>query len=183
MTNRAFTFTGGTTGSYRVVRASAVVGEALPSVARIAVTSGILPATGERAAWFLRGVMSNERYVSRVDKERLASYAPTFGHAEATCAALIPIRKNDAWWALTQDERLAIFAERHVALGERIYPSLARRLHHCRDLGSDEPFDFLTWFEYAPSDEAAFDDLLAALRDTTEWQYVEREVDVRLVRD
>jgi hypothetical protein len=26
---------------------------------------------------------------------------------------------------------------------------VARRLHHCRDLGESEPFDFLTWFEYS----------------------------------
>ncbi len=30
--------------------------------------------------------------------------------------------------------------------------AVARRLYHCRDLG--EPFDFLTWFEYAPQDES-----------------------------
>lgn len=183
MTTRAFTFAGGTTGTYRVVSARAIAGEGLASAPRVSVTAGLVPVTSERASWFLRGVTSNERYVSRVDKERLASYAPTFGRPEATCAALIPIRKSDAWWALTQDERLAIFAEQHVARAERIYPSLARRLHHCRDLGTEEPFDFLTWFEYAPSEERIFDELLAALRGTREWTYVEREVDIRLVRD
>ena len=45
-----------------------------------------------------------------------------------------------------------------------------------------EPFDFLTWFEFAPADEPAFDRLLARLRATREWDFVEREVDVRLVR-
>ena len=32
---------------------------------------------------------------------------------------LIPIRKNEAWWALAQDERRAIFEERshHIAIG------------------------------------------------------------------
>ena len=59
---------------------------------------------------------------------------------------------------------------------------MARRLHHCRDLGVSEPFDFLTLFDYAEADAAAFDDLLAALRATEEWQYVEREVDIRLLR-
>jgi hypothetical protein len=62
----------------------------------------------------------------------------------------------------------------------RYLPAIARRLHHSRDLG--EPFDFLTWFEFAPQDEPAFDDLLAALRATEEWNYVEREVDIRLER-
>jgi len=45
-----------------------------------------------------------------------------------------------------------------------------------------EPFDFLTWFEFTPEHEAAFDALLARLRASEEWDYVEREVDVRLVR-
>ena len=57
---------------------------------------------------------------------------------------------------------------------------MARRLHHCRELG--EPFDFLTWFEYAPADAAAFDDLVRRLRASEEWHYVEREVDIRLTR-
>ena len=60
---------------------------------------------------------------------------------------------------------------------------MARRLHHCRDLSENEPFDFLTWFEYAPAQEAAFDNLLTRLRAIEEWKYVEREVDVRLVRE
>jgi len=57
---------------------------------------------------------------------------------------------------------------------------VARRLYHSHDLG--EPFDFLTWFEYAPEDARAFEDLVARLRQTEEWSYVEREVDIRLSR-
>jgi hypothetical protein len=57
-------------------------------------------------------------------------------------------------------------------------PAIARRLLHCRELG--EPFDFLTWFEYAPEHAQAFEDMVARLRDTLEWRYVDREVDIRL---
>jgi len=105
--------------------------------------------------------------------------------AEATCAALIPIHKTPAWWGLTQDERRGIFEEgsKHIQTGLRYLPAIARRLHHCRDLGENEPFDFLTWFEYAPSDAAAFDELVAALRASEEWTYVDREIDIRIVRD
>ncbi len=39
----------------------------------------------------------------------------------------------------------------------------------------------VSWFEYAPGDAAAFEDLVGALRATEEWRYVEREVDLRLV--
>ena len=59
-------------------------------------------------------------------------------------------------------------------------PAVARRLHHARDLGG--AFDFLTWFEYAPESAAAFEELVARLRATQEWSYVDREVDVRLRR-
>jgi hypothetical protein len=185
MSTRAFTFSGGTKGSYRVVRSVAVAGEALPSVTRISVTPGVVPVTGERAEWFLRGTTSNERYVTRVEKEALVAKQPVLGRSEAVCAALIPIRKSAAWWSMTQDERRNVFEEQshHVAVGLRYLPAVARRLHHCRDLGTDEPFDFLTWFEFAPADERAFDDLVAELRASPEWQFVEREVDIRLVRD
>ena len=96
--------------------------------------------------------------------------------------ALLPIRKSAVWWALAQDERRAIFEEQsaHIALGLRALPAVARRLHHARDL--DEPFDFLTWFEYAPADAPRFDELLARLRATREWAFVDREIDIRLVR-
>ena len=50
-------------------------------------------------------------------------------------------------------------------------------------LGENEPFDFLTWFEYSPSDETAFNRLLAELRASVEWQYVDREIDIRLVHE
>jgi len=59
-------------------------------------------------------------------------------------------------------------------------PAIARRLHHSRDLG--EPFDFLTWFEYAPEHSNIFEELVSRLRGTREWQYVDCEVDIRLVR-
>ncbi|MFX6201819.1 chlorite dismutase family protein, partial [Acinetobacter baumannii] len=78
------------------------------------------------------------------------------GRPEARCAALIPIRKNPAWWALAQDERRAILEEQshHIAIGLEYLPPIARRLYHARELG--QPFDFLTWFEYAPEHAEAF---------------------------
>jgi hypothetical protein len=85
---------------------------------------------------------------------------------------------------LTQDERREVFEaqSKHIGIGMRYLPAIARRLHHCRDLDRGEPFDFLTWFEYARADSQAFEDLLGALRNTPEWAYVDREVDVRLER-
>ena len=82
----------------------------------------------------------------------------------------------------TQDERRAIFEERshHIELSMKYLPAIARGLYHCRDLG--EPFDFIAWFEFAPKDAGAFADLLAELRATGEWTFVDREVEVRLER-
>lgn len=132
----------------------------------------------------MRGITSNERYVERAERQQLVAVQEGLGRPAATHAALIPIRKSAAWWQLTQDERRAIFEQRsqHTAIGLRYLPGVARRLHHCRDLGEDEPFDFLTWFEFAPEHAAPFEDLLAALRATPEWEFVEREVEVRLER-
>lgn len=83
---------------------------------------------------------------------------------------------------MAQDQRRAIFEEqsRHIGIGMEYLPAVARRLHHCRELG--EPFDFLTWFEFAPEHEEAFERMVDRLRQTAEWHYVEREIDIRLSR-
>jgi chlorite dismutase len=182
-TDRLFAFVGGAAGPWAVVGTTAIVGAGLPAAARVEVVSGAGPEpAGAAPAWVLRGVVSNERYVTRAEKDALVSVQPPLARPDAIRAALIPIKKTAAWWALTQDERRAIFEERsaHIAIGMGFLPAIARRLHHGRDLG--EPFDFLTWFEFAAVDEGRFDELLARLRATEEWRYVEREVDVRLAR-
>ena len=95
---------------------------------------------------------------------------------------MIPLRKTSAWWTLAQDERREIFEDmsRHTAIGLEYLPPVARRLHHCRDLG--EQFDFITWFEYAADHAVKFDELLARLMASREWDYIDREVDIRLER-
>ncbi|MEQ1591676.1 MAG: chlorite dismutase family protein [Thiobacillaceae bacterium] len=185
MSTRLFSFMGGDTGLWRVTEMKVIVGEPLPAARRLAIASGSAVPSDPQAAWVLRGITSNERYVDREEKNQIVAKLLDLGRPEARCAALIPIRKNAAWWALTQDERLSIFKAQshHTQIGLQYFPELARRLHHCRDLSEHEPFDFLTWFEYASSDEERFNTLLAALRAIEEWKYVEREVDIRLVRD
>ncbi len=68
----------------------------------------------------------------------------------------------------------------HIKIGLEYLPAVARRLYHGRDLG--EPFDFLTWFEYAPQHAPEFEELVARLRQTREWEFVAHEVDIRLNR-
>lgn len=185
MSTRLFTFVGGETGPWRIVKMATISGDPLSTAPRLHVSSGPADLTFPGARWFLRGITSNERYVTRQEKDQLIAKQPTLGRPEAVCAALIPIRKNASWWSLPQDERRRIFEEssKHVKTGLKYLPAVARRLHHCRDLGKDEPFDFLTWFEYAATDSAAFNDLVAELRASEEWVYVERESDIRLVRN
>ena len=182
MSGRLFTFVGGDAGPWEVVSQRGVVGDALPTVARLRMVAGESPAEG--TGWLLRGITSHDRYVTRDEKTRLMAGSPELGRPEASIATLIPIRKSAAWWALTQDERRSIFEETsaHIRIGLDYLPAIARRLHHCRDLGDTEPFDFLTWFEFAPADAVAFDELLRRLRNTEEWRFVEREVELRLRR-
>lgn len=185
MNTRLFTFAGGETGVWRIVRMETIAGEPIPSATRLNLIPGPIPQESRGAKWALRGITSNERYVVRDEKDLLVAKQPGLDRPEAVCAALIPIRKNASWWGLSQDERRKVFGERsnHVKIGLQYLPAVARRLHHCRDLGENEPFDFLTWFEYAASNEAAFNKLVAELRASQEWEYVDREIDIRFVRD
>ena len=174
------TFVGGDDGPWRIERIEPVKGEALAPARRLGIFEDTPPPDGGR--WSLRGATSSERYVTPVEQAELGRRSPVLGRTDASLAALIPIRKSDAWWRMPQDERRAIFEDRshHIATGLRYLPAVARRLHHGHDLG--EPFDFLTWFEFAPSNSSGFEELVAMLRETEEWSYVEREVDLRLVR-
>jgi Chlorite dismutase len=180
---REFTFVGGTQGPWRITGINPVTGDPLQLADRLEVVPGFAAArAGSR--WSLRGITSNERYVTAGEKRDLAARQEGLGRPRAACAALIPIRKSAEWWALPQDARRAIFEEgsRHTAIGLEYLPAIARRLHHCRDLGSSEPFDFLTWFEFEAEHATRFEELVARLRASPEWRFVEREVDIRLVR-
>ncbi len=173
-------FTAGEGGAWRILSCEPVAGPALPPAPRLAINVG---AGAPDGVWTLTGATSHTRYATRAESDALAARQQSLGRPEATRAALIPIRKSAVWWALAQDERRAIFEERsrHTAIGMDYLPQVARRLHHCRDLGG--PFDFLTWFEYAPADASAFEVMVSRLRATEEWRFVEAEVDLRLQRD
>ena len=175
-------FAGGDRGEWAIARQSAVRGEALADAAfmTMSIDDGA-PQTGP-AAWRLRGVVSHLRYTTGREADALGAVQAPLSRPQARSAALIPIRKSSAWWALPQDERRAIYEERsrHTSIGLAYLPQIARRLHHSRDLG--EPFDFLTWFEFDPAHAPQFDELLSKLRASEEWTYVDREIDIRLER-
>jgi len=174
-------FQAGPIGPWAIERLEPVIGEALAPAQSLTVTQGQAVDT-TAATWTLQGATSHERYVERAERHQLTEVQQPLGRPEATCAALIPIRKSEAWWDLTQDERRAVLETRshHIAVGLEYLPAVARRLQHARDLGG--AFDFLTWFEYAPEASDAFEELVARLRATEEWSFVDREIDIRLRR-
>jgi chlorite dismutase len=176
-----FDFIGGNSGQWEVVTMQTIIGEPIESVSHIQIQPSTTLKVNE-GIWNLKGIRSNLRYTEKEEKEKLLAVQADLGRSEATYAALIPMRKNDTWWDLAQDERRKIFESQshHTEIGLHFLPAIARRLFHSRDIG--ESFDFLTWFEYAPEHEAAFEDLLYKLRATAEWKYVDREIDIRLKR-
>ncbi|MFN0048383.1 MAG: chlorite dismutase family protein [Cytophagales bacterium] len=182
MENHIFDFVGGNSGQWKVLNMKTVVGEGLAPITDLSIVQGSL-ISDNNGIWTLKGMVSNVRYAEKDEKEKLTAVQEGLGRPQATMAALIPIRKNEAWWNLAQDERRKIFEAKshHTEVGLKYLPAIARKLYHCRDLG--QPFDFLTWFEYAPEHAEAFEELVQALRKTEEWQYIDREIDIRLTRN
>lgn len=180
---RLFHFVGGSEGTWQVTDYFHLKGETLVRPEKISMLQGVLDDdVAKDANWVLHGVTSNVRYVEHSEKEQLVSKQEGLGRAASICAAMILIRKNSAWWALSQDERREVFEaqSQHISIGMKYLPAIARQLHHCRDLENEEPFDFVTWFEFAKEDTPAFNDLLIELRSSPEWDYVDREVDFRM---
>ncbi|HET9957688.1 MAG TPA: hypothetical protein VFQ61_24490 [Polyangiaceae bacterium] len=158
----------------------------------------------------LCGVTQHVLYTSAAEREILTR---TSAKESGPWAVLIPIRKSAAWWALAQDQRLALFHARradgsdqvgtghprsgtdggtesgtergHYSVGARYAHRIYRRLYHARYL-TDGAWDFLTYFEFPDGERATFEALLADLRDerlNPEWAYVEAEVEFWLRRE
>lgn len=134
-------------------------------------------------AWVLKGVVSSSRYIAREERDPFDTTETSFSRGEATCAALIPIRKSLDWWTLGRSDRTQLVEARTRAVNRtmRFLPAFARRLRLGQ--GLSEEFDSVTWFEFSQSDTPVFDDLLGALRTSEEWQFVEREIEIRLERE
>lgn len=61
---RFYAFIGGNTGAWSVTLGKAVTGEPLPTVNRLDILNSDIAALPDDAQWMLRGVTSNERYVT-----------------------------------------------------------------------------------------------------------------------
>lgn len=179
MINTIFDFIGDDSGEWEVASTTTIRGNPIPSVSHLTKTASNLIPTAS-GIWTLKGIVSNLRYTEKEEKDKLVAIQEDLGRPNATHAAFIPIRKSAAWWNLAQDERRKIMENKsqHTHTGMKYLPAIARKLFHSRDIG--EPFDFLTWFEFAPSDVEVFEELLYTLRKTEEWTYVDREIDIRL---
>jgi hypothetical protein len=181
MTSNTFDFIGGNSGEWKVISLETVCGLPLETVSHLDILPSLIT-NHNNGIWTLTGFTSNVRYAEKAEREKLLVVQSDLGRPLATCAALIPIRKTETWWAMAQDERRKIFESQshHTETGLKYLPAIARRLYHCRDIG--QPFDFLTWFEYAPEDVDKFEELVKSLRETEEWKYVDREIDIRLIK-
>jgi len=118
-------FAGAARGTWRIDRLATIAGAPLPAAPYLAIDVEVAD-----PAFVLHGVTSYHRYVVRVEKEALVRASPPLGRPQATCAALIPIRKSEAWWELPQDDRRAIFEDQshHIAASMKYMPAIARRL-------------------------------------------------------
>lgn len=182
MSLKGNSFVGGSSGAWKVLSQRTICGAALTPVTNLQVAS-INDDLSEPMAWRLNGVISNVRYVEKAERAELVSRQEGLGRAAATYGALLPIKKSTAWWELSQDERRDIFEakSKHIEANMKYLPAIARQLYHSRDLG--EEFDFLTWFEFRPEHANLFDEMIQAFRQTLEWSFVEREIDLRLMKN
>ena len=158
-------FIGGSTGPWKIQNTMAITGSSVPIAGWLNISS--VPSQ-DQVQWVFKGVVSNHRYTNRDEKEKLITIQEGLNRPQATCAAMILIKKSEAWWELPQDERRAILEQQseHIKTGMKYLPAIARKLYHSRDLG--ESIDFITWFEFAPEHENDFNALLAELRKTRE---------------
>ena len=177
---KIFGFVGSSEGNLKVIAMKTIVGESLPDVLFVQKKTSNLT-ENLKGTWFFKGVISNLRYTEKLEKEGLLAKQEGLGRPKSTHAVMILIKKNEAWWNLAQDERRQIMEDKskHNQIGMDYLPAIARQLFHSKDIG--EPFDFITWFEYAPEEESSFDELLNRLRNSLEWTYIEREVEVRML--
>src|SRR5262245_49959100 len=110
MSNR-YRFLGGKTGEWKVTQMSSYRGPVVEAVERIHVVNGDAAEAPPETVWVLHGFTSNVRYATGAEMAALRARQPALNRPEATCAALIPIKKSALWWDMPQDERRHIFEE------------------------------------------------------------------------
>jgi len=127
----------------------------------------------------LCGVVQHLHYTTLDERTDLTARSRAELAAGST-AVLIPIRRSAEWWAMAHDQRGEHFHKKHTPIGAPYVERIFRKLYHARYLGS--PYDFLTYFEFSPTDADYFRQLLSELRATEEWKYVEDEFEVWMTK-
>lgn len=127
----------------------------------------------------LRGVVQHLHYTTLDERTDLTARSCAELVPGAT-AVLIPIRKSKEWWALAHDQRSEHFHQCHTPVGAPYAGTIFRKLYHARYNGS--LYDFLTYFEFPEEAADKFRNLLAALRATPEWDYVEEELEIWMTK-
>lgn len=136
----------------------------------------------------LAGVQRPRSYTSYAMTQFAYEHAlPPGPGAEYPLAAVTPMNKTDAWWAMDwmhresfflprYDEKENLVAKGHAWVCEVGIPCITRRLVHAPDgYGREGCYDFMGYFEFAEKDAPAFDAVMAGLRDVKEnpeWAYV-----------
>jgi hypothetical protein len=87
-------FTGGDAGAWNILSIAPVIGESLIAASHLEIASSASLGDASAKPWQFRGVTSHVRYVERAEKIALTSAQAGLGRAEATRAALIPIKKS-----------------------------------------------------------------------------------------
>jgi Chlorite dismutase len=137
------------------------------------------------------GVTQHLHYTSDAQRRELDERSiPELEPSDHTTAVLIPIRKSEEWWKLSQDQRQAYFQktdthEGHTAIGLMYVQQIFRKLYHSRYLGVVLSYDFLTYFEFEDGYKKNFRALLNELRDTEnnpEWAFVDREFEIWMTK-
>jgi hypothetical protein len=188
----------GTVAEFAVDQVRSIVGPEVPiapgaRIVRVESASPVeLPGVPESLQF--RGTAQHLNYTAAPQRADLESRSRTaFPATEPVHCVLIPLRKTAVWWQLPPEARAAHFQQaqahhQHVAIGAPFVERIYRRLLHSRYCGGAEapvPYDFVTYFEFLDRDRAAFEDLLAGLRDTVrnpEWAYVDFEFEVWMHR-
>lgn len=88
------TFVGGESGTWLIDRIDVLAGDPIGKAKRLDIKSGDFNTS--QNIWALRGAISHTRYTTREESLKLSAKQPVLGRAEATRAALIPIRKSAA---------------------------------------------------------------------------------------
>lgn len=172
-------FAGGSHGNWHVKSMITHRGKPLPMVSHLNVgtENGLYLSD---TSWIIEGATSHLHYTTQ--KESVALKAVSHEHKDMILPHVVAIfiRKSDDWWQLAQDERRKIFEEisKHTTLGLAALPEIWRTLYHARDLSQE--FDFITWFEFTTSAAERFNHVLNQLRQSEEWHYVDREIELIL---